>query len=306
MKMEEYLMQNYKGIYGYWDKQKKEVVYIGKDSNMFEHKREADHLAPSNIDEQPFNRILQNNVDRFEYFEIIKLPHNTSDEVINDIEMIIINQYGTYENRRGHGKDYGYNFTKGGEGATGCNVSEATKNKISNSLKGENHPMYGKHISEEAKKHLSETRKGELNPMYGRHHSEEVRARMSKKRQKEKHPHWKDYPRIVKSGFKNGKQIYGLKYKGIYIMRSINKEKVEEKLNEILNGDFDFEEELEKKNKPLKGENHPLWKDYPRIIKAGIRNGKQLYALKYGGKNRISSFDKEELEIELKKLLNDN
>lgn len=298
-------MQNYKGLYGYWDKQKKKVVYIGKDSNMSENKRGGDHLAPSNINDQPFNKILQNNPDRYEYFEIIHLPNNTPDEVLNDLESIIISRYATYENRRGHGKDYGYNFTRCGEGASGREVSEATRNKISESLKGENHPMYGKSIPEEVKKNLSETRRGKDNPMYGRHHSDEARARMSKARQKEKHPQWKDYPRIVKAGFKNGKQVYGLKYNGEYVMRSNNKEKVEAKLNEILNGNFNLEEERAKKRN-LKGENHPLWKDYPRIIKAGIRNGKQFYALKYKGKHIMQSFNKEELEIELNKMLNDD
>lgn len=298
-------MDSYKGIYGYWDKHKKKVVYVGKDSNMGEHKRGGDHRAPSNIDDQPFNHILQKNLDRFEYFEILRLPNDTLDEVLRDIEKILIRRYGTYENRRGHGKDYGYNFTKGGEGATGREVSEATRSKISASLTGENHPMYGKSIPEEMKKHLSETRMGENNPMYGRHHSDEARARMSNARQKEKHPHWKEYPRIIKAGFKNGKQVYGLKYNGEYVMRSNNKAKVEKKLNEILNGDFNIDEDRAKK-KNLRGENHPLWKDYPRIIKAGVYNGKQRYALKYKGKNIIQSFDREELEMELEKMLNDN
>lgn len=298
-------MENYKGIYGYWDKKKKKVVYVGKDSNLSGHKRGGDHIAPSNIDDQPFNHILQKNPDRFEYFEILKLPDDTPDDVLSDIEISLISRYGTYENRRGHGKDYGYNFTKGGEGATGREVSEATRTKISKSLTGENHPMYGKSIPEEMKKNLSETRRGKDNPMFGKHHSDEARARMSKARQKEKHPHWKDYPRIVKAGFKNGKQVYGLRYKGKYIMRSNNKKKVEKKLNDILNGDFDFDE-YNAKMKNLRGKNHPLWKDYPRIIKAGVYSGKQRYALKYKGKNIIQSFDREELEEELKKMLNDN
>lgn len=88
-------------------------------------------------------------------------------------------------------------------------------------------------------------------------------------------------------------------------MRSNNKEKVEAKLNEILNGDFDFDEDQAKK-KNLRGNNHPLWKDYPRIIKAGVHNGRQRYALKYKGKNIMHSFNREELEIELNKMLNDD
>ena len=298
-------MENYKGIYGYWDKQKKVVAYVGKDSNMSERKREKDHLAQSNFDSQPFNKVLQNNFNRYEYFEIIRFPNDTPDEVINDIEIIAITRYGTYENRRGFGKDYGYNFTKGGEGATGHEVSEATRNKISKSLKGENHPMYGKSISEEAKKNLSESRIGEKNPMYGKHHSDEARARMSKARKKEKHPHWKEYPRIIKAGFNRGKQFYGLKYKGEYIIRSTNKEQVEKKLNEILNGEYNFDEKNAKK-KSKSGENSPRWKDYPRITKAGSTGGKQLYGLTYEGKIIMRSVHKEKLEKKLNEILNGN
>lgn len=295
-------MQNYKGIYGYWDKQKKKVVYIGKDSNMFEHKRELDHLAPSNINEQPFNKVLQNNPNRYKYFEIIQLPFNTQDEVINDIEAALISRYGTYENRRGHGRNYGYNFTKGGEGATGREMSEATKNKISASLTGENHPMYGKSIPEKVKKNLSESRMGEGNPMFGKHHSDEARARMSNARQKEKHPHWKNYPRIIKAGFNRGKQVYALKYNGKYVIRSIDKEEVEEKLNEILNNNYEFDEAHSRMSK-ASGENHPKWKNYPRITKSGFLEGKQLYALNYKGRIIMRSVHKEKLEIKLNEIL---
>ena len=44
---------------------------------------------------------------------------------------------------------------------------------------GENNPMYGKQLSEETKERLSEYRKGENNAMYGKHHSEEARRKMS-------------------------------------------------------------------------------------------------------------------------------
>ena len=59
-------------------------------------------------------------------------------------------------------------------------------------MKGENHPMYGKHHSEETRKRMSDAQKGEKhhmwgkkgkdNPNYGRKHSEETRKRMSEAR----------------------------------------------------------------------------------------------------------------------------
>lgn len=39
-----------------------------------------------------------------------------------------------------------------------------------------------------------------------------------------------------------------------------------------------------KKYVGVKGANSPKWKDYPRITKYGKRNGKQNYAIIYGGK----------------------
>lgn len=67
--------------------------------------------------------------------------------------------------------------------------SEVTKRKISDSMTGENNPMfgmtgennhwYGKHHTEEAKRKISEARIGEKHPMYGKHHSEETRRKMS-------------------------------------------------------------------------------------------------------------------------------
>ena len=72
-----------------------------------------------------------------------------------------------------------FNFTEGGDGMSGFKHSEKSKRKISEALKGKNHPMYGKSPSEEARKKISETLKGENNPMYGKSHSEEARKKMS-------------------------------------------------------------------------------------------------------------------------------
>ena len=60
------------------------------------------------------------------------------------------------------------------EKTIGRKVSEETKQKISNSLKGENNPNYGKDFS------------GENNPIYGKHHSEESKRKMHDKKQGKK------------------------------------------------------------------------------------------------------------------------
>jgi len=48
-----------------------------------------------------------------------------------------------------------------------------------NSLKGENHPFYGKKHSSETRAKLSAGMKGENNPFYGKKHSPETRAKQS-------------------------------------------------------------------------------------------------------------------------------
>ena len=51
-------------------------------------------------------------------------------------------------------------FMKHGEHSSLHKPSDDTKNKMSETMKGENNPMYGKHLSEETKNKLSEELKG--------------------------------------------------------------------------------------------------------------------------------------------------
>ena len=61
------------------------------------------------------------------------------------------------------------------------------KPTFSESMKGKNNPMYGKHLSEEAKRKLSEANKGNQ-AFKGRHHSEETKRKLS---EVTKGKHWK-------------------------------------------------------------------------------------------------------------------
>lgn len=95
-------------------------------------------------------------------------------------------------------RDKGYNLAKGGMGITGCHLSEERKKQISElqigrqltdewkqhiseSMKGENAPWYGKTFSEEHRKHLSESHKGKPSAMgmLGKKHSEETKRKIS-------------------------------------------------------------------------------------------------------------------------------
>ena len=57
-------------------------------------------------------------------------------------------------------KNFGYNLTEGGEGTSGYKVSEKAKRKMSERMKGENHPFYGKKMSKEFCLAVSNGRKG--------------------------------------------------------------------------------------------------------------------------------------------------
>lgn len=78
------------GIYYYLDNETGDVVYIGLDSHINENKRHKQHLYPSNYDVQPFNKVLQNNPDRYEYNIYCHVP--TIKEA-NQLEFDLINLY---------------------------------------------------------------------------------------------------------------------------------------------------------------------------------------------------------------------
>ena len=62
----------------------------------------------------------------------------------------------------------------------GTHRSDDIKRKISESLKGENHPFYGKHLSAEHRQKLSEANKGKHNKdMKGKPFTAEHRQKLS-------------------------------------------------------------------------------------------------------------------------------
>ena len=169
-----------RGIYCYIDKKDNQIVYVGKDSYIDKNKRHRHHLTSSKYNQQPINRILQNNPDRYTYQVLV---WSVEDEnTLNALEVQYIRQLQPR-----------FNFTEGGDGMSGFKHSEETRKKMSESQKGENNPMYGKTHSEETRKkisesmkektHSEETRKkiSENNARYwqGKTHSEETRKKMS-------------------------------------------------------------------------------------------------------------------------------
>ena len=131
-----------KGIYKYTDLKNDEIVYIGKDSHIDKNRRHKAHLSPSKYDDQPINRILQNNPDRYEY-DVIWATDDCTTLKLNKMEILFGKIY-----------DPKFNYGKYGVGGRdkGFKHTEATKQKIS-----ENNGRYweGKTLSDETKKKMS-------------------------------------------------------------------------------------------------------------------------------------------------------
>jgi len=87
-------------------------------------------------------------------------------------------------------------------------TSEATRQKISESLSGKNHPNFGKITPESTRKKISEAMEGDKNPNYGKKPSESTRQKLSdshtgKKLSKE---HRKKLSKALEEGYRTGKR----------------------------------------------------------------------------------------------------
>lgn len=181
-----------KGIYAYSDTKYDSYCYVGKDSHIDEGRRDYRHNQPYYYDEQPINRILQNNRERYDYVKLVELSDDFTDDDLNDLESVFIDELDTYH----YDNPRGFNFTKGGDGRCGYEMSNESKKKIS--LKNK-----GKIRSDVTKQKLRD-----INLI------------------KEAH--------ILKAGFMNGKQMYELRKDGKRLKRSINVSKLLEEA-EFLN-----------------------------------------------------------------------
>lgn len=158
------------GVYAYFDKKDFSVVYIGKDSHIENNMRDKAHKHPSKYNAQPFNKIIQSNPSNYIY-QVLVWDVKDQD-TLNALEIQYIRQLKPK-----------FNFTNGGDGVCGFKHSEETKRKMSKNHwdnGGKNHPNYGKQVSEETKNKISNRMKGSDNPFYGKKHSAETKHKISK------------------------------------------------------------------------------------------------------------------------------
>ena len=150
-------------------------IYIGQAADIYERWREHISLLRrgkhvNNHLQRAWNKYGDDNFE----FSIVE---ECSENALNDREIYWIAEYDSYHN--------GYNQTLGGGGVRGFKHDEETKQRISESLKGENAPWYGKQRSKETKVKVGQASKErwsnpENHPMYGKHHTEESKEKMSK------------------------------------------------------------------------------------------------------------------------------
>ena len=149
--------------------------YIGQTIRSI-HKRLEEHETGKSKDCRGiYNAIQKHGWDNFE-----KDWYYCPDDDLNKHEELMVEVLATLV-------PGGYNLKEGG-GNHG-KMSEETKQKMSESKKGEKHPMYGKTCdkccwygkthTEETKQKMSEARLGEKNPFYGKTHTEETKQKMS-------------------------------------------------------------------------------------------------------------------------------
>lgn len=157
-------------------------------------------------------------------FQHIIVAKGLTEEEAKWLEIELIREWDTTD------RDKGYNITWGGEGKNGWTPCEESRKKISEALKGENNPMYGKHHSEESKKKMSEPKSEEhkrkiSEALKDRQLSEEHKKKLSETRIEKGCAKGKNNPSaksviciITNTVFytaKEGSEYYGCDYSGI-------------------------------------------------------------------------------------------
>lgn len=171
------------------------AMYIGRTAESFAS-RWRRHRQALKVGRH-WNNHLQRSYDKhgksaFEYkvLEVVPQGDMTDQEFnayINEREIHLIAEHDTHQN--------GYNFTEGGEGMMGYEMSEATKAKLSAALKGKtpsaetrakmsaahmgNTHNLGRKCTAETRAKLSKALKGRAPWSTGKKHTAETRAKLS-------------------------------------------------------------------------------------------------------------------------------
>lgn len=181
-------------------------MYVGGSIDI--ERRFREHKRGADANTQAIDRaILKYGKENFTYQIITELPADW--EVITKHEKYWIKFYNTFKNTN-H-----YNLTNGGDFFI---MSPESRRKISESMKGENNPMYGKEPWNKGKTGC---------------YSNETIQKMSEAKYGENHPNWKNHARIINHGFNSQKkQQYAIRFNSKVLKRSISIDKLIKWFNE--------------------------------------------------------------------------
>ena len=181
-------------VYRHWiiNDKNEEKSYIGKAIGNFNSRwgKNGKGYEPYDGNSTKFwNAIKRYGWNNFQHDILLKIECESKQELnfwLKQWEMYYIELFDSYKN--------GYNSTKGGDGSLGCYPTNKTRKKISNSLKGEKNPMYGKRgelspcYGRTGEKHPMYGKRGELSPNFGKKHKKELKERYSKERTGKNNP----------------------------------------------------------------------------------------------------------------------
>ena len=181
-----------KTLYIHRRKDNNEVFYVGIGNEKRPYRK------------QGRNQFWHNIVDKYGYYVDILAEDLSIDDAL-ELEELLISEYG----RRDLGDGNLVNLTNGGDGC--LNVSEITKNKISESNKGKLAWNKGKKgvYSEETLIKMSESSKGKTSPRKGVKLSEETKEKIRKHNTGKKIP--KEVRSKISESLKDGKNPSAIK-----------------------------------------------------------------------------------------------
>ncbi len=202
--------------------------YIGYTSETME-KRWKRHLKVSKKENYKISKALRKYPDQFWIHEVL-IDNIPNIEEAKKLEILCIFYYDTFVN--------GYNSTLGGDGINNYHHTKETKRKLSKISKGNKNSL-GRIVSEETKKKISNSLKGHVPwnkgkkclkkypnwGMKGKKHSLETREKQRQQKIKNPINYWKGKKRSKKDRIKMSKSHIGkipwnkgkIKKDGIYV-----------------------------------------------------------------------------------------
>ena len=143
--------------------------YVGQAKNFRQRTKEHKRVSFNENQKYDYNVPLHCAIRKYgiKNFEVCILEFNLNDYgEMNQKEIYYIEKFDTLANKKGYNVANGGKNTNKFAGKTEEEMREISK-KMSEAMKGENNPNYGKKLSEETKRKISEAKKGEKSYMLG-------------------------------------------------------------------------------------------------------------------------------------------